>query len=88
MSHTISGVKPELHRKFYDCKETRMLKGFARPGGQKPGLHNVVVKEQVTAHNLAISALFRITIGAKFPSQMNPLSQSGVSGIPFRGNPD
>jgi hypothetical protein len=33
-------------------------------------------KQQVMASNSAISALFRITIGAKFPSRMNPLSQS------------
>lgn len=28
MSDTISGVKPKLHRNFYDCAETPVPRGF------------------------------------------------------------
>ena len=57
------------------------------PQTMEVGFTELFWKAQVTARNSAISVLFRITIGAKFPSQMNPLSQSDVSGIPSRGNP-
>jgi hypothetical protein len=67
--------------------KNRMPQGFARPDERKSDPQSVVAKEQVTPRNSAISVLFRITISVKFPSQMNPLSQSNVSEILIRGNP-
>jgi hypothetical protein len=76
-----------LHCNLCDCNKTSITQGFPYPEGGKSGRQSVAAKGQVTRGNSAISAPFWITLGVKILSQMNPLSESGVSGILLRGNP-